>query len=228
MAEITYWDLVDGRMPEHEDTLLLYGLPYSVRRHTQGRWYLCQPKADNNKIFELFGINDQEKMEWAGKYCKNGKCILGRFPEFTDIDDFRHFVMSLYEHRLLDTGDSVTISPPIYCSDDYPCSYVENMDSWGGKRGTIESVHPLSRDESDRKCFNGDIHYYIIKEDTEKWQWHSSMFELSTLVKGKKAEHCSLIKTVKSYLSPDKKEEVPSKGITLNKPKKHFKTTIVL
>lgn len=230
MTRLTYWELKEGGvLPLDGDTLLIYGLRYTVREHSEGRWYMSCSDGNNSKIFTLFGMNESQKMEWARKHCHNGTCLLGAFPEFTDREDFASFIVALYEYELFKEGDTVIIKPREGAPHDYPCSYATGMDGWEEKRVTISKVTKLygPEDEAGRKYANGDIHYYELKEDESKWQWHSSMFYFDSLQRCEEDKH-SLKQVIKSWMSPDKKKEVPSEEITLNKSKKHFKTTIVL
>ena len=229
-TDLTYWRLKGGHVLPHDgDTLLIYGLRYTVREHSEGRWYMSCYKGSNSKIFTLFGMSDAQKMSWASEYCHNGTCMSGAFPEFTDRKDFTSFIIALYEYELFKEGDTVIIKPREGASTDYPCSYVAGMDKWEGKWATISKVMRFwgPEDESGRKYANGDIHYYELKEDESKWQWHSSMFDFNSHQRCEEDKH-SLKQVIESWVSPDKKKEVPSEEITLNKSKKHFKTTIVL
>lgn len=237
MAELTYWDLEDRNMPPVEgDTLLIYGIHYTVCKNAKNSWYLKSDDGPNDKIFDLFGLTAAQKMTWAISYCQRGTCQIGLFPEFTDRKDFADFIIALYEHPLLSEGDSIVIKSREGGTDDYPCSYVCGMVGHAGKRFTISRVNIFNlEDETKHKYFNGDIHFYTLKEDTGAWNWHSSMFDLSTLRRYEKSTRYtsrldaeSSVPLDKEKEEADKKKEVPSKGIILNKPKKHFKTTIVL
>ena len=236
MAELTYWDLKDRDiLPAEDDTLLIYGINYTVCK-TKNRWYLNNYGGPNNKIFDLFGLTTAQKKAWADRYCERGTCQTGQFPEFTDREDFANFIIALYEYPLLREGDTIVIKAKEGNAYDYPCSYVSGMVGYAGKRFTISRVDTfIHEDQTKLKYFNGDIHLYRLKEDTSAYNWHSSMFDLNTLLRCAESECCisrlaaeSSIPLDKKKEEADKKNEVPSKGITLNKPKKHFKTTIVL
>ena len=226
MAEITYWDLKRGKLLNKGDSLVIYGINYQV---AGSNWFLNNPGGGNSAVFSLFGMTDTEKVSWAKEYAKRGVLYSGAFPEFSNQQDFIDFVIAIYEKPLLKEGDTIIVKSRSGCDDDYPYSYVDSMLEWARKRVTITKV--LMGDEfmiAKKRRYNGDIHYYHIEDDHGHWNWHSSMFDLSTITvdKTSKAMHDD-----KSYVTIDEvktKEEVSTKGITLNKPKKHFKTTIVL
>lgn len=244
MARITYWDLKANEPLSKGDCLLIYGIDYSI---AGTNWFLNNRRGDNSAIFRMFGMSASEKMSWAKKFAKRGEVYDGDFPEFSNQQDFIDFIIAIYEKPLINKGDTIRVRERDGGEDDYPYVWVDGMLAYKGLTVKITNIFPASRWQCEnKKCFNGDIYYYEIEGSS--YEWHSSMFELSSLNKSISQEVASIkidsamgrlvedrpevisfdlySKTKEESISP--KKEVSSEGIILNKPKKHFQTKIVL
>lgn len=246
MANVTYWDLKKGFILDKGDTILIYGNHYTVS--TGGGYYLFNATGRNDAVFTLLGMNDEQKKKWASKYGYNYD---GMFPEFKSRNDLTKFVIDIIQTPIVKPGDRVVIKPKEGPQGEYPFLYTEAMAEFAGRQVTIEAVaESCSEDSAKRAYFNGDIHSYRVRENS--FYWSSAHFDLKKIERSvdvketlaRMAEETkkrsalemealsldSLMSIWKGCpeVSYEDKEETSSKGIVLNKPKKHFKTKIVL
>lgn len=246
MANVTYWDLKRGHILDQGDTILIYGIHYTVT--TGGGYYLYNTTGRNDEVFVLLGMNDEQKKKWASKYGYNYD---GMFPEFKSRNDLTKFVIDIMQTPIVKPGDRVVIKPRVGVAGDYPFLYTDAMAELAGKSFIVDKVsESCNESTAQRKYFNGDIHSYQLRDCC--FYWNSAHFDLKSIVRKSSMEETlarlaeetkkksalemealslsSISKMMKDYsaaLSEDK-EETSSKGIVLNKPKKHFKTKIVL
>lgn len=246
MANVTYWDLKRGHILDSGDTILIYGIRYRVS-HGSG-YYLTNMFGSNDAVFTLLGLKGNQKREWASKY---GRTYDGVFPEFESRNDLTKFVIDIIRTPIVKPGDRVVIKPKEGAQGEYPFLYTDAMADFAGSQVTIEAVaESCGEDSATRAYFNGDIHSYRVRENS--FYWSSAHFDLRKIERSvdvketlaRMAEETkkrsalemealslkSLTEIWKgcSEVSYDDKEETSSKGIVLNKPKKHFKTKIVL
>ena len=77
-------------------------------------------------------------------------------------------------------GDIVTIKSEYdngYTSNDYPCSFNENMlDKYGGKKMKIKSVYEIPNHFHKAKLHT-ENYYYILYDDHWGCLWTDPMFE---------------------------------------------------
>jgi len=74
-------------------------------------------------------------------------------------------------------GDKVRIKEREGKAVDYPYFFLDEMRQQKGKTFTIEKIAKEVDPQERRKFYNGDDHWYLFKEDLNRFRWHSSMFE---------------------------------------------------
>lgn len=173
--EVNYYKLVDDHyILKEEDTLILYGIKYRVRRSTGGYFLRNSSTGDNAAVFKLFGMRYPETDEWAKQFGEvtEGGC----FPEFRKLEDLTKCVIALYEKPLYKKGDKVRIAERKGDASDYPLVFVDAMTRLEGEVFEIESSHPMCRSSYTRaeEAARGDVHLYVLKGVFHNW--HSSMF----------------------------------------------------
>jgi hypothetical protein len=81
----------------------------------------------------------------------------------------------------LKEGDQVVIEYPRGATGDYPYHFTSEMQGYSGKTMTIRSI--ISYPAKGFRFSNSSNRCFILEEDPEEFNWHSSMFEMGPIVK---------------------------------------------
>lgn len=163
MEKITYQKLKEGYILKEGDLIdTIHGFEgLEVTGLTMcGKCWLHNHNGNNSAIYEYLGIADP-KLECAA-------------PKFDSAEELTKHVILLFEMSPYKVGDKVRILECEKARNDYPFSFVGEMEKHVGKIFTIKRIEFNNICNKDK--YNGDFHKYILDE-SDYWNWHSSMFE---------------------------------------------------
>lgn len=170
-------------------------LNYTVEKHIG--YYLYCSGEPNDKIFHLLSIPDKFS------FCEN---IIGHsiensikesltFPEVNNLEDLEKIVDALYQ-RIIDlstpkfkVGDKVKILPKSKGIQDYPCSYVPQMEKFSDTTTIIKHVQKISvtRLKNYISLAKYEEPFYYLLKDIG-FNWTSAMLESVSKIEDKKED----------------------------------------
>jgi len=133
MAQYTYTEIKDSKIPSEGDTVMLYHRQHSVQKGSGG-YYLSDSGGENDWIFGHLGIRNKKE------FCGVSESNTGTFPWISSLEELRDVIKKLWDYMPLKVGDKVRVRKDIAEGDGYPISVVHDMVINAGKLIPVDGV----------------------------------------------------------------------------------------